>query len=235
MKIIVDENSKKSVLTAITPPGEAGEAGGKGPQIQMANFAISPTPFTYKIPEKALALVSITPNKGSIEGGTIVTLYGANFVKDTQIEGDIFKKTKVTIGGNECSEIQVLDDLKTIRAKTPGGIEGPQDVIVKIVKVDVSQTPEKELEIESQVVLKNGFTYEIPQSEPKIDKVVIYDPITNEEIDPIGPASGGSIVRIYGENFMSKSGDKTLEVYFGDTKAAIVDVISPGLITTISP
>ncbi len=234
VKITVDENSKKSVLTAITPPGEAGEQEVKVTNTD-GNFAISPTPFTYKIPEKALALVSITPNKGSIEGGTIVTLYGANFVKDTQIEGDIFKKTKVTIGGNECSEIQVLDDLKTIRAKTPGGIEGPQDVIVKIVKVDVSQTPEKELEIESQVVLKNGFTYEIPQSEPKIDKVVIYDPITNEEIDPIGPASGGSIVRIYGENFMSKSGDKTLEVYFGDTKAAIVDVISPGLITTISP
>ena len=59
-------------------------------------MAILPYPhaISYKIPEKALALVSITPNKGSIEGGTIVTLYGANFVKDTQIEGTFLRRQK---------------------------------------------------------------------------------------------------------------------------------------------
>lgn len=224
----------KSILVAKTPAGSAGEQ-----EVRVTNpdgnYAVSPVPFTYKIPEKALSVTSITPDHGSVMGGTAVTINGANFVKETLISGSIYRKTKVTIGGNECGDVIVRDDLKTITATTPGGTVGAQDVIVKIVKVDKSFSPEKELEIESQAVLKGGYTYEIPQSSPRITSVRIYNPITDQEQDPVGPASGGSIVLIRGTGFMASAGGKTAEVYFGKNKAAIVEVVNAELIRTISP
>jgi len=230
-----EENGVQKVkVTAKTPPGSAGEQ-----EVRITNpdgrFAISPTPFTYKIPEKALSVVSITPNKGSIMGGTKVTIYGANFVQKTLLKDDIYRMTKVTIGGNECTNIEVSDDLNTITAVTPGGSVGPQDVIVKIVKVKSDGQQEEEIEIESQVILKSAFTYEIPQSTPKITLIKIYNRLTDKEEDPIGPVSGGNIVRIYGSGFMAPTSGKTIEVYFGKNKASIIEVISEGLIQVISP
>ncbi|MGB9812604.1 MAG: IPT/TIG domain-containing protein [Thermovenabulum sp.] len=224
----------KTTLKAVTPPGTAGEK-----EVKVINsdgkYALSPKPFTYKIPEKALSITSITPNKGSVLGGTSVTVKGANFVKRELVEGTIYRKTKLTIGGNEAYNVDVKDDLITITAQTPGGSLGAQDVIVKVVKVDESKNPEEELEIESSAVLKGGFTYELPKSQPKITKVVAYNPRTGQEEPAVGPVGGGTIVRIYGEEFIAESGGKRLEVYFGKNKANIVEVVSSGLIQAITP
>lgn len=229
-----EDGIQKVKVTAKTPAGNAGEQ-----EVRITNpdgrFAVSPTPFTYKIPEKALSVVSITPNKGSIMGGTKVTVYGANFVQKTLIENNVYKMTKVTIGGNECTNILVSDDLKTITATTPGGSVGYQDVIVKIVKVKYDGQQEEEIEIESQVILKGAFSYEVPQSTPIITSVKIYNRVTDKEEDPIGPVSGGNIVRIYGSGFMAPTSGKATEVYFGKNKASIVEVISESLIQVISP
>lgn len=234
IEAFVEDGVYKSIVKAITPAGSAGEQ-----EVKLTNpdgsFAVSPTPFTYKIPEKVLSVVSITPNRGSIMGGTAVTLYGANFVKEMQISENIYKKTKVTIGGNECSDVIISDNLTTITAVTPGGSEGPQDVIVKIVLVDKSAVPEKEIVIESQAVLKGGYFYEIPKSQPKITSVKMFDQATGKEVDPIGPLSGGSIVLIRGTGFMASMGDKSAEVYFGSSRASIVEVVSSELIQVISP
>ncbi|MDN5331326.1 MAG: large repetitive protein [Tepidanaerobacteraceae bacterium] len=222
----------KSVLTATTPPGNAGEQ-----EVKVVNpdgnFAISPKPFTYKIPEKALAITSITPNKGSVQGGTQVTVKGANFVKKTFLSGSIYRETRLTIGGNNATDVVVSDDLTTLTAITPGGSLGAQDVIVKVVKVD--DTTGEEIEVESQAILKGGFTYELPKSNPEIFNVRVYNPKTQKEEDPIGPTSGGSIVRIYGSDFIASSGGKVLEVYFGTKKAPIAEVIHSGLIEAITP
>ncbi|KXG75202.1 hypothetical protein AN618_19790 [Fervidicola ferrireducens] len=226
----------KSVLRAVTPPGSAGEQ-----QVKVVNpdgkVALAPKPFTYKIPEKALAITSITPNKGTVHGGTEVTVKGANFVKSSDILGQdgrtYTRETRLTIGGNAATEVIVKDDLSTLTAKTPGGSPGPQDVIVKVVKVD--KATGEEVEIESQAALKGGFTYELPKSQPVIDKVVVYNPRTGMEEEPIGPVGGGSIVRIYGEDFIAQSGGKALEVYFGKTKAPMVDVVNSGLIIALTP
>lgn len=224
----------KTTLKAITPPGTAGEK-----EVKVINsdgkYALSPKPFTYKIPEKALSITSITPNKGSVLGGTSVTVKGANFVKRELVEGTIYRKTKLTIGGNEAYNVDVKDDLITITAQTPGGSLGAQDVIVKVVKVDESKNPEEELEIESSAVLKGGFTYELPKSQPRITKVSAYNPRTGQEEPAVGPVGGGTIVRIYGEEFIAESGGKRLEVYFGKNKANIVEVVSSGLIQVITP
>ncbi|TYP57472.1 IPT/TIG domain-containing protein [Thermosediminibacter litoriperuensis] len=224
----------KSVLKGITPAGSAGDQ-----EVKVVNpdgnYAVSPKPFTYRIPEKALSITSITPNKGSVLGGTQVTVKGANFVKRTQLSDSVYRETRLTIGGNEASGVVVSDDLTSLTAVTPGGRVGPQDVIVKVVKMDESSSPETEIEIESQAVLKGGFTYELPKSRPEIDYVKIYNPQTKQEEDPTGPTGGGSIVRIYGSDFIAQSGGKTLEVYFGTRKASIVEVVNPGLIQAVSP
>jgi hypothetical protein len=234
IQTVVEDGVYKSIVKAVTPAGSAGEQ-----EVKITNSdgscAVSPTPFTYKIPEKALSVVSITPNRGSTTGGTPVTLYGANFVKEMQVSENIYRKTKVTIGGNECSDVIIGDNLTTITVVTPGGSEGPQDVIVKIVLVDKSAIPEKEIVIESQAVLKGGYVYEIPKSQPKIMSVKIFDQVTGKEVDPIGPLSGGSIVVIRGTGFMASMGEKSAEVYFGSNRASIVEVASSELIQTISP
>lgn len=224
----------KTTLKALTPSGTAGEK-----EVKVVNpdgkYAVSAKPFTYKIPEKALSITSITPNKGSVLGGTSVTVKGANFVKRELVEGTIYRKTKLTIGGNEAYSVDVKDDLITITAQTPGGSLGAQDVIVKVVKVDESKNPEEELEIESSAVLKGGFTYELPKSQPKITKVSAYNPRTGQEEAAVGPAGGGTIVRIYGEEFIADLGGKRLEVYFGKNKANIVEVVSSNLVQAITP
>ncbi|MCF6097461.1 IPT/TIG domain-containing protein [Thermovorax subterraneus] len=236
IKVEMINGEYKSVLKAITPPGTAGEK-----PVKVVNpdgkEAISPKPFTYKIPEKALSITSITPNKGSVQGGTAVTVKGANFVKTTDILGEdgrtYSRETRLTIGGNPATEVVVKDDLSTLTAITPGGSVGAQDVIVKVVKVD-KQTGE-EVEIESQAVLKGGFIYELPKSQPVIEKVVVYNPRTGMEEQPIGPVGGGSIVRIYGEDFIAQLAGKPIEVYFGKNKASMVDVVDAGLIIAITP
>lgn len=214
----VDEGGETyTVITALTPSNTAGEH-----EVMVINSdgkaAVSPTPFTYKIPEKALAVTSITPNSGLTQGGTDVIIRGANFVKPEDLGGGIQRRTKVTIGGNEATDVVVYDDLERISAKTPGGTEGFQDVIVKIVKVDTATGDE--LEIEASEKLEGGFEYKIPQSQPDITGI---DPGT-------GPSAGGTEVLITGQDFISDA-----VVYFGDKPAAYTQVMDSEHILAITP
>jgi hypothetical protein len=71
--------------------------------------------FTPRIPR----LTSITPNKGSFNGGTSVTLTGVNFPADAQVFFDTLPATKVTVVSTT-----------TITAVTPAHAIGAVDVTV---------------------------------------------------------------------------------------------------------
>ena len=101
--------------------------------------------FTYNAP---LDITSITPNVGSMEGGTLVTITGTGFRSST-------RDTKVTIGGIVVSSIIDISltelMIKTPPSKTPGA----QGVALR--------NPNGE-----EVTLIGGFTYTDPLAvEPK--------------------------------------------------------------------
>ena len=233
IETIEENGTTKNIVRCIAPANISGEVDVKVVN-HDGNSYIVENGYTYKIPERALTVSSITPSSGLDEGDTFVTIRGTNFIKPVRvstIDGTIiYKTTNITIGGNDIKNL-IVEDSRKITGYTPGGPEGSHDVIVKIVHVkgdmreDGSLEIEEEISIKESVRLKNGFTYKLPQSEPII-----------EEITPSeGPTSGGTSVIITGEDFIDGA-----EVYFGDytdnrNKAPVVNVISPTKIEAYTP
>lgn len=227
----IDEGgTAKNIITCIAPSNVAGETDVKVVNPDN-NYYVVANGYTYKIAERALTVSSITPNSGLIEGGTFVTVRGANFVVWQNVGIDpedgkmVYKTTNVTIGGNPLTNIN-RESSQKITGYTPGGTVGPQDVIVKIVHVkDDGMGGYEEVFIEESVKLVGGFTYKLPQSQPVITSV------TPRE----GPTSGGTDIIIRGEDFVSGA-----EVYIGDyknskNKALYVNVINPQEIRATTP
>ena len=90
--------------------------------------------FTVLSSQSPPVITSITPNVGSVEGGSFVTIAGSGFTSDT----------KVYIGGNYPPDLRIIDS-NTILIKTPPGSEGPADVLVTNINGDA--------------FLPGGFTY----------------------------------------------------------------------------
>ena len=66
-------------------------------------------------------ITSVSPNAGSVGGGTEMTILGKNFVKDAV----------VLIDGKPAKSVKLVDD-KTLELKTPPGDGGKMaDVIVR--------------------------------------------------------------------------------------------------------
>lgn len=227
----IDEGgTAKNIITCIAPPNVAGEADVKVVNPDN-NYYVVANGYTYKIAESALTVSSITPNSGLIEGGTFVTIKGANFIiwQDVGIDPEdgkmVYRTTNVTIGGNALTGIN-RESSQKITGYTPGGTAGPQDVIVKIVHVkDDGMGGYEEVFIEESVKLVGGFTYKLPQSQPVITGVTPGE----------GPTSGGTDIIITGEDFVSGA-----EVYIGDynnskNKALYINVISPQEIRATTP
>ena len=64
-------------------------------------------------------LTSLTPDEGPAAGGGSITLTGTDFTG----------ATSVTIGGNECTDLVVVD-ATTITCTVPAGAGGPKNVVV---------------------------------------------------------------------------------------------------------
>ncbi|KKM12369.1 hypothetical protein SY88_04290 [Clostridiales bacterium PH28_bin88] len=151
--------------------------------------------FTYKIPERVLRITSVTPDKGTVEGGTPITVFGVNFptVEEWQ---SVSAQVYLYIGGNPATNVQVtkIDDTTVITAETPGGyveegqLETSQDVMLEVVR---GTTVER-------YTLVGGFTYRMPGSQPRISAVK-----NTDTGDNTGPLGGGSQISITGTDFRS--------------------------------
>lgn len=131
--VVDDEN-----ITCTTP---SGSAGAKDVVIQRPSFNITiDDGFTYTTP--APTPTSVSPNSGTVAGGTSVTITGTNFTGVTDVKFD----------GNSATSIVVVNST-TITCDTPAGSAGAVDVDV-IHPTNGTGT------------LVNGYTYVVPVPNP---------------------------------------------------------------------
>ncbi|MCB9538777.1 MAG: IPT/TIG domain-containing protein [Myxococcales bacterium] len=101
-------------LRCTTPPGLVGPV---DVRVQTGDAgATLADGYTYF---QTLELVAISPDRGAVAGGTVVTLNGAGFVEGMQVQ----------LGGQDVVELQVIDET-TARGVTPANTAGPVDVRV---------------------------------------------------------------------------------------------------------
>jgi hypothetical protein len=104
-----------TTITAVTPPGSAGQA-----SIVVANpdgqSGTATAGFLYIVPP---AITSVTPASGPAAGGTSLTIRGSNFTAGAA----------VTVGGVSAASVTVVNS-GTITAVTPAGAGGAAPVTV---------------------------------------------------------------------------------------------------------
>lgn len=185
--------------------------------------------FTYLAPGRVLLITSITPNEGSIEGGTPVTVNGANFVEPDGLN----VKVELTIGGYAAYKDPVTQEegviwdpsTKAYRAYTPPGAPGRQDVVL-LIKKKQGET----WVITEKAVLSGGFTYRVPESHPVITGV-----------DPSGgPLSGGTLITISGSDFRAPKEGESVQVLLRNAAglelaATQVQVVDSATIKAVTP
>ncbi|MGB9919130.1 MAG: IPT/TIG domain-containing protein [Moorellales bacterium] len=174
--------------------------------------AVLSAAVTIKAAEQALRLVSITPNRGSVEGGVPVTLKVVNLPPGWQSVG-------LEIGGIPASEVNVKD-ANTIEARVPERMApGAYDVALRV-------TYQEEGQIREQVsVLPQGFTYVIPTSSPSVTFLAPNS----------GPLAGGTEVTINGSDFRAPQEGQSLYVFFGLRLARSVRVVDASTLVAVIP
>jgi hypothetical protein len=119
-------------------------------------------PFTVTAPGGAPPVVgAITPNKGSVDGGNVITVTGTGFTSTTS----------VFIGNFPVNDV-VFVDPQTLKVTTAAGFAGPADVLVSNASGDA--------------FVPNGFTY-VPG--PPL-QVVAINPGPNTSGVPINASVG---------------------------------------------
>lgn len=102
--------------------------------------------FTYISP---LTIDSLSPDRGSIDGGTIVTISGQSFIPIGQTAETAFPNLSVTIGGVPCVVAKISDYTNTtIKCTTGSHVAGRVDVVVTAGSGDNKTS-----------TLPNGFLY----------------------------------------------------------------------------
>lgn len=166
--------------------------------------------FVYQKPRSEPKIYGITdgerpidPDRGTVEGGTVVT-----------IEGEDFRPgARVFFGGSEAVDVKVNVAQTVIRVTTSDYSikdpnKGSEKVDVTVVNYDGGSATEED-----------GFTYMLPESNP-----IIYS------VEPgFGSAAGGEMVTILGRDFRDEVSEETVrppDVYFGGIRAKNVEMIS---------
>ena len=107
-------------VTSLTAEVPVGTVGAKTVEVVgVGGTGTLVSGYTY---EDVPTVTSITPNSGTDDGGTSVTIAGTNFVNTLFV-------SSVKIGGADCSTIVVVSDI-SITAVTPVGTAGAEDVVV---------------------------------------------------------------------------------------------------------
>lgn len=164
-------------------------------------------------------ITSITPDKGNVDGGYIITIEGKkDGDKDCFVSYATGGKTRVIINGVESKDVQIVTPEKITAVVPPLGFDLLKKYGVGRFKVPVTVlNPDGSSDTE-----ENGFEYVIPSSKPKIAK-----------LNPAqGSASGGDKVEIYGEGFSTSENPK---IYFGANEATLQGSASSGYIVVQTP
>ncbi|HHV74781.1 MAG TPA: hypothetical protein GXX41_09135 [Thermoanaerobacterium sp.] len=181
--------------------------------------AKSPQKFHYLVPESNPVITSITPDQGTVNGGTAITITGSDFRRGAQ----------VYIGGQLATNITVSSDGTTIQAMTPPG--NPGMTYVTVINYDGGNYTYGLHSGEA------GFTYVVPNSLPVITKI---DPNT-------GSTYGGDTITITGQDFrIAKDQNGNIlkdsdgnpigpDVYFGNVKATKVIYVDYGTLKVVTP
>ncbi len=151
-----------STITALTPITTAGTK-----DVVVRNRFGSATlsqAFTYYVPSSKPEITGVYPATGPTTGGTAITIYGERFQS----------KATVTIGGKAATGVEVVSPAE-IRAVTPAGQPGKQDVVVT--------NPDG-----GQATLPEGFIY-------------ISHPVLENVSPARGSVEGGTIVTLRGTDF----------------------------------
>ncbi len=169
--------------------------------------------FYYGNPTIHPEITGIDPGEGTVDGGTVVTLYGSSF----------WEEIRVFFGGYEATNVTVSGNGDMLQATTPAYYISGQGV--KSEKVDVTVVNYNG----GSDTLEDGFTYMIPDSVPLITG-----------IEPgWGSTAGEDTVTVFGRDFQLELKDGEIsrlpEVYFGGVKAVSVRWDSHNRLTVITP
>jgi len=149
---------------------------------------------------------SVTPNKGTVSGGTQITISGSNFDNDATVK--IVKRGEAYASGNSAINVNVVSSTE-ITATTPAGTDGFADIVVENPTAGFKTT------------LTGGFNYLTP---PDITSVTPNN----------GTILGGQLIRITGSNFVASPSVPTT-VTIGDKEASDVVVVSSTEINAQTP
>lgn len=154
--------------------------------------------FTYLKPATYPRITSITPNSGSIDGGTVVTIIGSNFKQDS---------LQVFFGSEEATEIQYINNTE-LRVKVPiypyDLPQGTDNITIPVMVMNYDG---------GMAVQENGFEYRIPGSQPIITS-----------LSPArGSAAGNEEVIIRGRDFRRDPNNPASipKVYFNGIEADV--------------
>jgi hypothetical protein len=161
--------------------------------------------FTYVNGKPVVSLV--TPKRGTIRGGTLVTVSGANFVAGTVI----------TFGGRPATNVNVVN-ATTLTAMTPLDAAAPQNGGSSVVRLPHTVEVRAETPDGQSATLATGYIYDLVAP-----TVMSTNPVS-------GSVKGGTQVAIRGTEFASGAA-----VFFGTTLATDVVVVSPTSITAVTP
>jgi hypothetical protein len=150
--------------------------------------------YTYTpVDQVPLGIATVYPIDGTVDGGELVLLTGTGFNP----------AMSVRFGGVSSPLVQVLGP-SSATALTPPHVEG----LVDVTLVNPDST---------QVALPGAYRY---LADAVAD--LTEGPALGGVVPARGPTTGGSVVRVIGDNFAP-----TLRVYFGDAEASAVQVLSP--------
>ena len=175
------------------------------PLAQPGEIPESPPPAPTV--DASVTLNSIQPNRGPLEGGTLIDVVGTGFLR-YQANG----APAVTLGRSRtsCTNLQVISD-NLIRCLTPEGALAETVTLRLQVFIEPGITAE--------VILANAFTY--------------YSPVVVEEIQPTRlPSEAGQRLFVLGEGFVAGTqvkiaGREALQVSLLDD--ATLQVLTPAL------
>lgn len=173
-------------------------------------------------------ITSITPSTGDVLGGYYINITGQNF------------NTNTTDTSNDGTRVY-FDGVEMTVATNSYSVVDSQTIVFKVPPVSLeSGVKEKPVPI---VVMNNngaaasrdpGFTYIMPNSRPKINKLTAYPPISGEEL--INPANilaaGGQLVELFGDNFYTNSINP--KIYFNHTEITDNKYSDPTIMLTTS-
>lgn len=166
--------------------------------------------FNFLKPATDPVISSISPNSGSVDGGTVVTIIGSDFVKND---------LEVYFGSERCQKVDFINStmIRALVPRYPYPLPaGKDELLVPVMAVNFDGGTA----VYYDETGGRGFKYRVPGSNPIISRI---DP--NQ-----ASAAGGKTVTLHGQDFRRDPEDMTAsgypKVYFNG-KAALVEWFDP--------